>query len=71
MFVDNALRGLTPIQNLKLEGGQTHHIQLRKPGFEPWVTTLLPGEGLPELIVLKRQAAPPPKSLWKRIFGNK
>jgi len=69
VFVDNALMGLTPLPNLKVAGDDAHRVQLRKPGYEPWTTTLPPGGTLPETIVLKRQAAPPPKSLWKRIFG--
>lgn len=70
VFVNNVLMGLTPLEDLPLAGDQAHRLQLRKPGYEPWLLTLAAGTKLPETIVLKK-VVPPPKSFWKRIFGTK
>ena len=70
VFVNNVLMGLTPILGLKLAGDQPQQLQLRKRGYEPWVTTLSAEAPLPATIVLKK-LTPAPKSFWKRLFGAK
>jgi serine/threonine protein kinase len=70
VFVDNNFMGLTPMKGLKLAGGQSHRLQLRKQGYESWTTTLSPGAPSPGTIALKK-LVPPAKSFWKRILGAK
>jgi serine/threonine protein kinase len=70
VFLDNVLVGITPMQGLRLAGDQPHRLELRKKGYEPWTTTLNPGEPAPGTIVLKK-LVPPAQSFWRRLFRAK
>lgn len=70
IFVNNVLKGITPVQGLEVPGGEPYHLQIRKAGYESWNAVLAPGEQPPETIRL-RKVETAKKTFWQRLFGAK
>jgi serine/threonine protein kinase len=73
VFVNNVLKGITPLQGIEVAKDQSCNLQIRKAGYETWSKTLPPGEALQEVIQLRKSELPKPpkKSFWKRLFESK
>jgi len=63
VFLDGALKGLTPLTGLQAPGGRTHALLLRKAGHEPWTMDVNRTQLPPASVTLKRlpKQAPKPK----------
>jgi serine/threonine-protein kinase len=80
VFLDGALKGITPMTGLQAPGGSPHTLLLRKTGYEPWSMNVSRVQLPPASIALKREAKPPkPKEpgFWdsvrkraKKIIGG-
>jgi serine/threonine-protein kinase len=71
VFLDGALKGLTPLSGLQAEGGRSHALLVRKAGYEPWTMEVDRGQLPPAAITLKRATknAPKPKEagFWDSV----
>ncbi len=82
VFVNGVLMGTTPIKGLQIAGDRSHHLQIRKTGFESWFASASKDHLPPEFIPLRVQdrrffrrqdKRPLPRQdklpFWKKLFG--
>jgi serine/threonine-protein kinase len=67
ILLDEAPKGIAPLETLEVPRQGTHTLRLRLQGYQDLVQRLEPGAALPD--VLKLQAAKK-EGFWKRVFGK-
>ena len=55
IFLDGALKGITPLERLVMASEGSHTLFVRKKGYQPWSLNLGPGVSLPEMIRLQTE----------------